>query len=50
MDSLTSVREILGLAHALRAGATLVGINNRSLHTFEVDLGTSVKLLPHLPP
>jgi indole-3-glycerol phosphate synthase len=27
-----------------------VGINNRSLHSFVVDLGTSVRLLPHLPP
>ena len=28
----------------------LVGVNNRNLHTFEVDLEHSVRLLPSLPP
>ncbi len=50
LDALVEVHDEAELAPALRAGATLVGINNRSLHTFEVDLGTSLRLLPHLPP
>ncbi len=50
LDPLVEVHELAELHVALRAGATLVGINNRSLHTFEVDLGTSLALLPELPP
>jgi indole-3-glycerol phosphate synthase len=50
LDALVEVHDETELASALRAGATLVGINNRSLRTFDVDLGTSLKLLPHLPP
>lgn len=34
---------------ALRAGATLVGVNNRNLRTFAVDLATSERVLPLLP-
>ena len=49
LDALVEVHDDAELHHALRAGATLVGINNRSLRTFEVDLGTSLRLLPGLP-
>jgi indole-3-glycerol phosphate synthase len=34
---------------ALRAGATIVGVNNRNLRTFVVDLATSERVLPTLP-
>jgi indole-3-glycerol phosphate synthase len=50
LDALVEVHDDAELRYALRAGATLVGINNRNLHTFEVDLGTSLRLLPELPP
>lgn len=50
LDPLVEVHEHDELLAALRAGATLVGINNRSLSTFEVDLSTSIRLLPELPP
>jgi indole-3-glycerol phosphate synthase len=49
LDALVEVHDETELNHAIKAGATLVGINNRSLRTFEVDLGTSLKLLPSLP-
>jgi indole-3-glycerol phosphate synthase len=35
---------------ALAAGATIVGVNNRNLHTFEVDLATSEALAEVLGP
>jgi indole-3-glycerol phosphate synthase len=50
LDALVEVHEPPELIRALRAGATLVGINNRSLRTFEVDLERSFVLLPAIPP
>jgi indole-3-glycerol phosphate synthase len=37
------------LARALDAGADVVGINNRDLHTFNVSLQTTLDLRPHIP-
>jgi indole-3-glycerol phosphate synthase len=50
LDALVEVHTAEELQVALRVGASIVGINNRNLHTFEVDLGTSLALLPKLPP
>ena len=50
LDSLVEVHDAEELPVALRAGATLVGINNRDLRSFEVDLQTSIRLLPQVPP
>jgi indole-3-glycerol phosphate synthase len=38
------------LETALGVGATLVGINNRDLDSFNIDLGTCERLLPRVPP
>ena len=38
------------LEAAARAGARLVGINNRNLKSFETDLGHTLKFLPRLQP
>jgi indole-3-glycerol phosphate synthase len=50
MDALVEVhtREELETAHA--CGATLIGVNNRDLRSFEVSLNTSVELAHDAPP
>jgi len=50
LDCLVEIHEAAELQRSLRAGATLVGINNRDLRTFEVDLSTSERLIPLVPP
>ena len=37
------------LDRVLAAGATLIGINNRNLHTFEVDLEHTIRLRQQIP-
>ena len=37
------------LERALACGAEIIGINNRNLHTFKVDLATSERLIPRIP-
>jgi len=50
LDALVEIHDEAELPAAIRAGATLLGINNRDLHSFEVDLDTSIRLLPRVPP
>ena len=50
LDALVEVHGEDELKTSIRAGATLVGINNRDLRTFAVDLETSLRLLPRVPP
>lgn len=50
MDALVEVHEQGELERALRAGATFVGVNNRDLRTFDVDLATTERLRPSIPP
>ncbi len=50
LDPLTEVHDEVELLRALRAGATLIGINNRNLETFEVRPETAIELLPMVPP
>jgi indole-3-glycerol phosphate synthase len=49
MDVLVEVHNELELARALAAGASLIGVNNRNLHTFEVSLETSLNLVLKAP-
>ena len=49
LDPLVEVHTHEELNSALRAGATLVGVNHRDLHTFELDMSLSARLLPLIP-
>ena len=49
LDVLIEVHNREELERSLPLGNTLVGINNRDLHTFESSLATTFDLLPHIP-
>jgi indole-3-glycerol phosphate synthase len=49
LSTLVEVHDAAETEAALLAGAVLVGVNNRDLKTFEVDLAASERILPMLP-
>ncbi|MBM4418617.1 MAG: indole-3-glycerol phosphate synthase TrpC [Chloroflexi bacterium] len=50
LDTLVEVHTATELERALRVGARLIGINNRDLHSFSVDLATFERLARLVPP
>lgn len=49
LDTLVEVHDDHEVATAVEAGAEIIGINNRDLHSLEVDLRTSFRLLADVP-
>ena len=49
LAAIIEVHDARELEVALAAGARIVGVNNRDLTTFAVDLATSERLIPRLP-
>lgn len=50
LDALVEVHDEEELERALAAGATLLGVNNRDLRDFSMDLGTTGRLAQKVPP
>lgn len=50
LDALCEVHDEEELGRALDAGCDLIGVNNRDLKTFKVDLDTAFRLADSLPP
>ncbi len=49
LECLVEIRDEKELEKALRAGAEIIGVNNRDLHTLEVDTNTVLRLAPLIP-
>ncbi len=49
MQCLIEVHNHPELERALQSGAKIIGINNRNLHTFDVDITTTERLCPLIP-
>ena len=49
LSALVEVHDLAEAEVAVRAGARIVGVNNRDLRTFKVDLAASEAVLPALP-
>jgi indole-3-glycerol phosphate synthase len=49
LDVLVEVHDETELGEALEAGASIIGVNNRNLKTFDVDIQTSVRLARLIP-
>ena len=50
LDALVEVHTIAELERALETNAQIIGINNRDLTTFEIDLGVTERLSEEVPP
>lgn len=49
LDPVVEVHDLKELELALKSGSTIIGVNNRNLSSFQVDLETSVQLSSRIP-
>lgn len=49
LDSLVEVHDEGELDRALKSGASIIGVNNRDLRTFKVDLEQCLRMIPRIP-
>jgi len=49
LECLVEAHSLRQLKKAVAAGATILGINNRDLHTFDTDIETTRRLAEHAP-
>ncbi|MGI8551109.1 MAG: indole-3-glycerol phosphate synthase TrpC [Dehalococcoidia bacterium] len=49
LGALVEVHDEREIERALQAGADVIGINNRDLRSFQIDLGVSLRLRPLIP-
>ena len=50
LTPLVEFYEVANAARVLAAGATLIGVNNRNLHTFQTDLDHTLSMRSQIPP
>ncbi len=49
MDALVEVHTAEEMERAVGCGATLIGVNNRNLHSFETSIDVSIRLIKYAP-
>jgi indole-3-glycerol phosphate synthase len=49
LDAMVEAHNRAEVETALEQDAAVIGINNRDLRTFTVDIDTTLRLLPHIP-
>ena len=49
MDVIVEVHNEEDIEKALKSGTSIIGINNRDLNTFKVDISTTQRLIRHIP-